>query len=291
MTDRSVVARLRDYVALVKPRINGMALVVAALSLWLAPGEIGTTAAALSLLGIVLVVGAANALNMFIERDVDSLMERTRQRPLPAGRLAPRASLAFGLVLAAVSLPLLWLVANPLTAVLSAVALLNYVLVYTPLKTRTPWAVLVGAVSGAMPVLMGWTAVTNAIDLTGLALFLMLFTWQVPHFLAISLFRKSEYAAAGIRVVPNVHGDATAKLQTVASTAVLVALTLLLVPMGSAGWAYGIGAAALGAWLFVLALRGLAPAAGAAWAKGFFHASLVYFPALMAVLVLDVVVR
>src|SRR5262249_24541460 len=155
----------------------------------LAPGahSIGLVAAAL--LGTTLVVAGANALNMYLERDVDALMTRTRNRPLPSGRLPAEAALAFGVATSALAIPILTFAVNPLTGGLGAISLIIYVLAYTPLNRRSTSALLVGAVPGAMPPLMGWTAVTGQLDAAGIALFLILFVWQLPHFIAISLFR------------------------------------------------------------------------------------------------------
>src|SRR3974390_1136186 len=161
---------VRDLVSLTKPRITAMVLVTGAAGACLAPGRMGATTLLLSLVGTALVVGSANALNMWWERDVDGLMERTRSRPLPAGRLSADLALAFGLALGAVSVPMLFLV-NAATGLLGLVSLVSYVAVYTPLKRHTHLALLVGAVPGAMPPLMGWTTATGSIGLGGGLLF------------------------------------------------------------------------------------------------------------------------
>src|SRR5579871_310059 len=199
----------RDLVALTKPRITALVLLTGAVGTCLAPGHAPAAKRLLALAGTALIVGAANALNMWWERDVDALMSRTRNRPLPAGRMSPDVALAFGLALAVVSAPMLFLV-NVVTGLLGLVALASYVLVYTPLKRSTHWALLVGAVPGAMPPLLGWTATTGSIGLGGALLFVVLFLWQVPHFAAISIFRAGEYARAGLQVVSVQHGEAAA---------------------------------------------------------------------------------
>ena len=162
-------------------------------------------------------------------------MARTRNRPLPSGRMEPGVALWFGLSLAAVSLPALALGANLLTAFLGLVAFLSYVLVYTPLKSRTSAAMLVGAVPGALPPLMGWTAVTGQVDAGGFVLFSILFLWQIPHFLAIALFRKEEYAAAGLKSVPLERGDESSRAQLVLYLVALVPMTLLPYQLHIAG--------------------------------------------------------
>ena len=275
---------LRELAILTKPRITLLGVATAAVGLLLAPGDPPAALAAATLVGILFLVGSANALNMLVERDVDALMERTRNRPLPAGRLSPRAALWFGLGEAAVAVPLLALFANATTGLLGAVALFLYVLVYTPLKRKTPLALLVGAVSGAMPPLMGWTAAAGRIEVGALALFAVLLVWQVPHFLAIALFRKADYAAAGLRVLPAVSGDAVTRKAIAVGVVVQVATTLLLVPHGVGGPAAARGAVVLGAIMLALAFFGLVTRGGEKWARGVFVASIVYLPALFALL-------
>src|SRR5262245_42474538 len=195
-----------DLVALAKPRITALVITTTAGGLWLAPVKVGMGVAGLTILGTSLIVAGANALNMYIEREIDGRMERTKDRPLPAGRLAPRIALWFGVVLSVAAVPILAIGVNATTALLAVLANLSYVLAYTPLKQRSHWALLVGAVPGAMPPLLGWTAATGTIGAGGLVLFGILFLWQVPHFLAISIFRKEEYARAGLKVMPNTLG-------------------------------------------------------------------------------------
>jgi protoheme IX farnesyltransferase len=178
---------------------------------------------------------------------------------------------------------------NVHTAVLAASAIAGYVLVYTPLKYRTPAALVIGAVPGAMPPLLGWTAATNSIDAPGLVLFAILLVWQIPHFLAIALYRKTEYARAGIKVLPIVRGDAVAKIHAVLWVMILVPLTLLLAPLGVAGNIYTYAAFGLGAGFLGWAFTGLDNAAGPRWARNYFLASLVYLPALTLALFVDVV--
>jgi heme o synthase len=277
---------VRDLVQLTKPRITTMVLATEAAGAYLAPGHAPRNAHFVALTGTALIVGAANALNMWWERDVDALMTRTRNRPLPAGRLSPDVALAFGLALAVVSVPMLFMV-NVATGLLGLVALLSYVAVYTPLKRQTYLALLVGAVPGAIPPLLGWAAVTGTVGLGGLLLFAVLFLWQVPHFAAISIFRAQDYARAGLQVVSVQHGERAAR-QTIALYAVLlVATTLLFVPFGLAGRYYLGAATALGAAFLALSLRGLRAGArfdANRWAKHVFAFSVIYLPALLVAL-------
>jgi protoheme IX farnesyltransferase len=276
-----------DLMSLTKPRLSSLVLATTAGGVWLAPGELPMARVLVTLLATAGTVAAANALNCYIERHSDQFMARTRNRPLPAGRMEPGLALGFGLSLAAVSLPALALGANLLTALLGLVAFLSYVLVYTPLKKRTSAAMLVGAVPGALPPLMGWTAVTGQVDTGGFVLFAILFLWQIPHFLAIALFRKEEYAAAGLKSVPLERGDESSRLQIVLYVVALVPMTLMPYQLHIAGAWYlaiagvlGLGFLGLGAWGFFLRL-------GKPWARRTFFFSLLYLTGLFAALMLD----
>ncbi|OGQ12849.1 MAG: protoheme IX farnesyltransferase [Deltaproteobacteria bacterium RBG_16_71_12] len=280
---------LGDLLALTKPRITAMTLVVGGGAMLLTPGGIALDAAALVLLGMALVVGGAGALNMWLERDVDALMERTADRPLPARRLTPGAALALGLALSLSSLPLLWTAASPLTAGLAAFSLFVYVLVYTPMKRTSPWALVVGAVPGAMPALLGSTAVAHGFERVGLVLFAVAFLWQLPHFLAISIYRERDYVAAGHRVLSAVAGLEVARLALIGSSVALASMGVALWPLGVGGPAYAAVAVALGLWIVVLALRGAGDdrERTAAWARRVFLSSLVYQTMLFVALVAD----
>jgi protoheme IX farnesyltransferase len=272
---RGALAIARDLVALTKPRITTLVLATGAAGATLAPGHVGARTLGLSLAGTALIVGSANALNMWWERDIDARMARTRNRPLPAGRLSADVALGFGLALAVVSVPMLFMV-NVATALLGLAALLSYVAVYTPLKRHTHLALLVGAVPGAIPPLLGWATVTGTVGLGGLLLFGVLFLWQIPHFAAITIFRAADYERAGLQVVSVQHGERAAR-QTIALYAVLlVATTLLFVPFGLAGRYYPGAATALGAAFLALSLRGLR--AGARFDVN------IYLPALLVAL-------
>jgi protoheme IX farnesyltransferase len=278
---------LTDVIALGKPRITFMVLVTTTAGLLLAPGTISASLLIPALLGVALVVAGANALNMYLERDVDALMARTRNRPLPAGRLQPAVALWFGVACAFVAVPLLAFFVNPLTAFLAALSLVLYVLGYTPLKRRSTAALIVGAVPGAMPPLLGWTAATGSLTAPGIALFLILFVWQIPHFLAISIFRVDEYTRAGLKVVPAVRGLPTAKLQIGVYSLLMVAVSLQVFRAGIGGAFYVASALALGGGLVTLAAYGLGKNGDAKWARWYFFYTLVYLPSLMAALALS----
>jgi heme o synthase len=285
-----------DLVSLTKPRITVTVVATMLGGVWVASrhvqalggaaGEVKATSARLSLalLGTVLVVSGANALNMYIERETDRWMSRTRNRPLPAGRLAPEAALWFGLSLSLSSIPVLLVGVNATTGLLAALALFSYVLIYTPLKRRTTLALPIGAVPGAIPPLLGWTTITGRIDVPGFLLFSVLFLWQIPHFLAIATFRREDYRRAGLKVLPVEKGDRVTRLHIVTYLALLVVVTLLLVPFGIGGPVYLGAAIVLGGAFFGLGAYGLRPGAGDRWARGLFFGSMLYLVLLFAAL-------
>lgn len=283
----SMSQRLRDVLALTKPTITAQCAVVAGLGLWLAPVPVAWERALGAVVGICSIVAAAGALNMWVERESDGLMARTKYRPLPSGRMPAAFALGFGSTLSMASLALLWWTTNPLTTVIALLSLILYVAVYTPLKRRTPLALVIGAFPGAAPILMGWTAATNQIDPAAWVLFGILGLWQMPHFLAIALFRKAEYARAGIKVVPVVQGERAAIVQAIIYSTALVPLSLALVPLGVAGWFYAAVALAAGLWMVVLSIQGMRAPRLIPWARKLFVASLVYVPALTFALVFD----
>ena len=277
-----------DLVALAKPRITALVVFTTAIGLWLAPHGLRPLTIALTLVGTVLIVAAANVLNMYLERDTDALMARTMYRPLPAHRMDPGVALKFGVALAAVSVPLLTFAVGALPGLLASVALVSYVLLYTPMKRQTAAALLVGALPGAIPPLIGWTAATERLDLPGVLLFAVMFLWQVPHFLAITLFRKEEYARAGLVVQPNEPGgERKARANIVRYTVALVAVSLLFVPLGLGRGAYLAVALIVGAVFLGYAIAGLRQGAGRGWARNLFLLSLLYLPVLFGALVLD----
>jgi heme o synthase len=266
---RDFVRDLKDFVALTKPRITAMVVATSYGGMKLAehhaplqadgslPNSSSDTLAML-LVGAICIVSGANVLNMYIEREIDLHMKRTMNRPLPAGRMAPRTALVFGVGLSIFAIPILAIGVNAVTALLAVLAHLMYVLAYTPMKQKSHASLFVGAVPGAIPPLMGWTAATAHIDAGGLVLFAILFWWQIPHFLAIALFRKKDYEAAGLKVMPNVAGDAATWRAILNFSGTLVACTLLLFPLGVAGRGYLVAAGILGALFCAFATYGFA---------------------------------
>ena len=284
---REALRTLGDLVALTKPRLSGMVVSTTAAGMWLAPEQPSAIRSAAVLLGTGMVVGAANVLNNYLERDVDALMRRTWGRPLPSGRIEPATALLLGIAMPVFALPMLALAANPLTAFLAALALVSYAFVYTPLKRHSTAALFVGAVPGAIPPLMGWTAATGGVDARGLALFALLAVWQLPHFLAISIYLKDDYQRGGLKVFALVHGERAAKAWALATSALLVPVGVLPAFLGMAGWGYGAVAAALGGGLTAAAASGLRlPDGQTRWARNFFLATLLYLVAVFIALFL-----
>jgi protoheme IX farnesyltransferase len=284
----------RDLLQLSKPGISTMSVIVAAGAMALALFITGKDVSAVALLamnaGVALSVAGAGALNQWMEIDLDARMSRTNKRPLPDGRMDPTLALAFGLVMAGASMPLLYL-GSPLAAGLNLIALIMYVLIYTPMKQRSAWAVVVGAFPGAMPALLGYAAVTGTIDEVGMVLFGIVFLWQLPHFLAITVYREKEYRKAGYVVTASVLGQDVTRTLIVATALPMVAVSLMLVPLDVAGLMYGAVAALLGVWFMVLCARGFTHDDTAKWARKVFLASLVYQTVLFGALALDVSVQ
>lgn len=262
-----------------------MAVLMAWVGIWFAGGaDLVTTLA--TLLGTGLVVASANACNMIIERDGDRLMARTANRPLPSGRLSVFAATVFAVVTAAMSAYLLWFLANPLTFAVGFGALIGYACIYTPLKRRSSLALPIGAIPGAAPPLLGWAAAARSIDAPGLVLFAIMFLWQLPHFLAISVYLKKDYSGAGIVVVPLESSDHNAQRMALTYAVALVPVSAALFYLGVSGWLYLTVAIVTGVAFCAVLFRGIREGTSA-WARPAFLASLLYLPVLMLGLFLD----
>jgi protoheme IX farnesyltransferase len=288
-----VRSRWLDFVELTKPRIALLVLFTVAVGGLLAY-QPGADLAQLghALVGTALVAAGASALNQWLERHTDALMRRTENRPLPAGRLTAAETLAFGIVLSALGLGYMFaLMTHPLAGLLTAATLFSYVFMYTPLKRRTTLNTLIGAVPGALPPVIGWAALTGTLDRMAGVLFLIVFIWQVPHFLAIACMYRDDYARAGLKMLPviDVEGNATAR-QMLIYTFALIPVSLLPVLMESASMMYGFGALGLGAY-FLRAIVGFAVAPTFEQARKALHASLVYLPGVMGLLLLERLIR
>jgi protoheme IX farnesyltransferase len=279
-----------DLVALTKPRVTALVLATAAVGMGLAPGAVRLPEALVMLAATVLLVGSANALNCWLERDTDAFMKRTCDRPLPAGRLDPFIAVVFAVALAAIALPVLSLAINPMTGLLGAGAIVSYVAIYTPLKYRGPVALLVGAVPGALPPLMGWTSVTGSLGWGGFALFLIVFAWQMPHVIGLSTYRRNDYAAAGIRVLPLVAGVPVARRHAIAWAAAMLPIGAAPYLLGLAGVYYLAVSLALGAFYLFAAMGPLGEGDDGAdrWGRRVFLSSLLYIPIAFTALMLNV---
>jgi protoheme IX farnesyltransferase len=255
--------------------------------MFLAPVPIHPLIAAIGVLCIAVGAGAAGCINMWYERDVDALMTRTMDRPLPAGRVDPGTALGFGVSLAVGSVVLMYLAANVAAAALLALTIGFYVFIYTMwLKRRTPQNIVIGGAAGAFPPMIGWAVATGSVSLLPLILFAIIFMWTPPHFWALALYRAGDYAKAGIPMLPVVAGKPATRRQIVLYSALLVPLTLTPWMLHLTGAVYGIGAAMLGVMFFALALLVWFDD-GERFARRLFGFSILYLFLLFALLVVD----
>jgi protoheme IX farnesyltransferase len=277
---------LADYVTLTKPRVQLLLLLTTVTTMYVA-GDPSIGLVALTVIGGSLSAGGAAAVNHYYDRDIDAQMARTATRPVPSGRVAPRAALAYGLILQTLSFALLALTVNLLSACLALGGFLGYVLVYTIwLKRRTAQNIVIGGAAGAVPPLVGWAAVTGHLDPVAPYLFAIVFFWTPPHFWALSLLMKDEYARVGVPMMPVVHGEAETRRQVLLYTVLLFVLTLLPVAFGFFGAIYAAAAVALGATFIALAVR-LYRRADRPSALRVYLYSLLHLALLFAVMVAD----
>jgi protoheme IX farnesyltransferase len=249
-------ARVGDYLALLKPRVMSLVVFTVLVGMFLAPGQLHPVVAAIAILCIAVGAGASGALNMWYDADIDAVMSRTLNRPIPAGRVDREDALVLGIVLTGFSVAILGLAANWVAAGLLAFTIFFYAVIYTMwLKRTTPQNIVIGGAAGAFPPMVGWAAVTGGIELNSALLFLIIFLWTPPHFWALALYKQSDYGAAHIPMMPNVKGERHTQLEIVVYSVVLVATTLLPLATGLGGWVYGAIAAVTGAWFLVLAFR------------------------------------
>ena len=284
------LAGVGDYVALMKPRVMSLVVFTALVGLVLAPGHLHPVIAFTALLCIAVGAGAAGALNMWFDADVDALMTRTARRPIPRGRILPGEALAFGLTLAGGSIVVLGLLVSVLAAGLLAFTIFFYAVIYTMwLKRATPQNIVIGGAAGAFPPMIGWAAATGGIGIESILLFLIIFFWTPPHFWALSLYRANEYARAGIPMLPVVAGRTETHRQILLYTLVLAPFGLAPWLLGFAGAAYGAVAIAGGGMMILLAarLRGQRGAGEEQTAKRLFAFSVLYLFVLFAMLLVE----
>ena len=288
-TDRAATpSRAADFLSLTKPRLNSLVLVTTAAAYYLGGGEeLSWLLLFNTMTGTALVAGGASALNQYAERETDRLMRRTKMRPLPDRRLAPPDALWFGILLSSIGVAQLSLFVNQLTALVALLTMVSYVLVYTPLKTRSSLSTIVGAVPGALPAVIGWTAATNTVSIEAWVLFAIVFMWQMPHFLAIAWMCRDDYARAGIPLLPVIQPDGrTTGSQSVLYTAALIPISLLPTVVGLSSMYYAVGAITLAAVLMVLSLE-FAGTRTMAAARRLFLGTILYLPILWIVLLAD----
>ena len=291
---RSARSVIGSYVALTKPRIIELLLITTIPTMFLAAGGFPSLWLIIAtMVGGYLAAGGANALNMYLERDIDAKMKRTRKRPIPSGAVTPRAALIFGLTISAVSALWLGLLVNWVSAALAVGAILLYVVFYTMiLKRRTSQNIVWGGIAGCMPVLIGWSAVTGTVSWTAVLLFLVIFFWTPPHYWPLAEKFQDDYANAGVPMLPVVSSRSNVARQMLLHTALMVASSLAIIPLGETGWVYGVAAAASGAWFGFLvvryALRVRQGLSGKALAPmKVFHGSITYLTVLFVALAID----
>jgi protoheme IX farnesyltransferase len=284
---------VRAYVALTKPRIIELLLVTTLPTMVLANGGIPAPwLMAAVVLGGVLAAGGANAINMFVDRDIDDVMRRTRHRPLPRHAVTPTAALAFGIVLSVVAFAWLTWTVNLLSAALALSATAFYIFVYTLwLKRTTPHNIVIGGAAGCVPVLVAWASVTGEVGLPAVVLFGIVFYWTPPHFWALALRYRGDYAAARVPMLPVVRGEAETSRQIVLYTLALVAVSLLLLPAAGMGWIYLVAALGLGGTFLWRALRLRADIADGRAAISLFRYSISYLTLLFAAIAADAIFR
>ena len=280
-------ALVSDYLALLKPRVMSLVAFTGFAGLVVAPGSLHPLLAAVAVLCIAVGAGAAGAINMWYDRDIDALMRRTRKRPIPAGQVAPDEALAYGVTLSLFSVMVMGVAVNWTAAALLVLASAFYVFVYTVwLKRRTPQNIVIGGAAGAFPPMIGWAAVTGGVSLESIALFLIIFVWTPPHFWALALYRADDYAKAGVPMLPVVAGKAETRRQVLIYTSLLVPLSFAPLLLGMAGIAYGAAAAVMGAYFLLLAVRVLRER-GELAARHMFRFSILYLFVLFAALIVE----
>ena len=289
---RTPTTVIGGYIALTKPRIIELLLITTVPTMVMAQrGWPSTKLVLITLLGGALAAGGANAINMYVDRDIDKLMVRTQSRPLVTGLIEPRNALWFAIVLQIVAFAVLWSGANLLSACLALSATLFYVFVYTIwLKRTSRQNIVIGGAAGAVPVLVGWAAVRNDVTWTPVLIFVVMFLWTPPHFWALAIRHVDDYRAANVPMLPAVAPLEQVLRQMLAYTVVMVAATMALVPVGDLGWIYGIGAAVLGG-LFILGTVALSRNPDPQKAMRLFGYSISYVTLLFGVLTVDVLVR
>lgn len=284
-------AAVGDYLALLKPRVMSLVVFTSVVGLVCAPGEIHWVLGLLAVICIAVGAGASGALNMWFESDIDAQMDRTRGRPIPAGKLDRGEALAIGVVLSSGSVVVMGLFVNLVAAALLAATIAFYAVIYTIwLKRRTPQNIVIGGAAGALPPVIGWTAVTGDVTIEPLILFAIIFFWTPPHFWALALFQQEDYRRAGVPMLPIVAGDEETRRHILIYSIVLAPLALTPVAIGMAGWIYGVAGVSLGLIFVALAWR-LLFRADTKSARVLFAFSILYLFVLFACLLIEQGIR
>lgn len=285
----------RDFIDITKPGINASNLLATVTGYILAvgfTGNFGLMVFFYTMIGTGLVIAGGCTLNNFYDRDIDPLMERTSTRAVPSGRMKPRTALIYGVILTVAGLLVLAFGVNLLSAVLGFIGFAVYIFIYTMwLKRTSTLSTVIGGISGAVPPVIGWVAVTGRLDLAAWALFFILFLWQPPHFFALAMRKSEEYRRAGIPMLPVVKGNVAAKKQILVFTILLVPATILLFVQGAAGWIFILSAMILNLIYIVLAVKGFSKKDDDMWAKQMFLYSLFYLTFILFMMMIDVLVR
>jgi heme o synthase len=280
--------RLSQFLVLTKPRVVSLIVFTAVIGMFLAvPGMVPLRALLFGTLGIALVAGSAAAINCLVEQRIDALMARTRARPLPTGALSSRETLLFASVIGGAGLAILYSLLNPLTMWLTLATFVGYAVIYTIfLKPATPQNIVIGGASGAMPPVLGWSAVTGEVSADALLLFLIIYAWTPPHFWALALYRREEYAKAGVPMLPVTHGEAYTRLHVLLYTIILLAVSVLPFATKMSGWLYLGSALVLGGIFFAYGLA-IWRNYSDALARRTFRYSIIYLSLIFAALLID----
>ncbi len=282
-----VDTELTDYLKLLKPRVMSLVVFSGLAGLLLAPGTLHPILAIVSVLCIAVGSGAAGAINMWYDRDIDAVMERTKLRPIPDGRIAPGDALGFGIVLAVGSVVVMGLTVSIPAALILTVAILFYVFVYTIwLKRRTPQNIVIGGASGAFPPMIGWASVTGSISIESIVLFALIFFWTPPHFWSLALYRAGDYEKAGVPMLPVVAGKRETKRQIFIYTLLLLPLAVAPALLGVAGWLYGVFSLILGL-LFIAAAVSVWVDETERASRRMFTFSIIYLFLLFTLMIVD----
>lgn len=284
---RDEESSIRDYFSLLKPRVMSLVVFTGIAGIYLAPGTIHPFIALVATFCIALGSGASGAINMWWERETDALMERTKSRPLPAGRMSSASAIEFAVIMAATSVIIMAVAVNITSAIILAIAILFYVFVYTIwLKRRTPQNIVIGGAAGAFPPMIGWAAVTNDVAIESIVLFLIIFMWTPPHFWALSLYKCKDYSKAGIPMLPVVSGELVTRKHILVYSIILVAISFAPLSFNMAGMLYGGGALLLGGKFLMMAYQ-IYQKYSEELSRSLFRYSILYLFALFVLMMID----